>query len=95
MEYKILEAYRNKENDNWNILSGIAGAVILGVGIFLEKTPGTIGGATVISLPVINHIFSYSQAYMEARLDYLANERFTKLEEKQGVEELIKKSLEP
>lgn len=82
MEYKILDAYRDKEYDNWSLLAAISGAVILGIGISLKETPCTIGGATILSIPIIGHMFQYGKAYMEARLDYLAHEKFTKLEEK-------------
>ena len=82
MEYKILEAYRDKGGDKIKILEGIFGSVLLGLGVLFKETPLTIAGTTIIGIPIIHQVFEYGKAYMEARLDYLKNNKFTKLEEK-------------
>jgi len=95
MEYKILNAYKDKDSDTYDILIGISGAIILGIGIFLKETPCAIGGAFLTSIPIVNNIFDYSKAYMEARLDYIKNGKFTKLEKAVNApeKEIVKEEL--
>lgn len=76
--YKILEAYKNTKSGS--DAAGLVGLVILMGGAVFDSTPVCIGGGTVLGLVSLSEGFEYVKAYMEAKLDYMKNGRFTKLE---------------
>ncbi len=81
MEYKILDAYRNKTADTLGGLIGLCGLVALVVGAVTDSYAISIAGGAGLGSSVLAEGISYAEAYLEATLDYKANNRFTKLEE--------------
>ena len=79
--YKILNAYRKKDGDKLAVGIGGTGLVALIAGAVIDSTPLSIGGATCVGLATAGEGLEYMRAYFEARLDYLKNNKFTRLEE--------------
>jgi len=79
--YKILDAYRETKYDDLIRSVYVVGLVGLVIGISFDSTPVSIGGASLIGLSTVSGGIDYAKAYMEAKLDYLANNKFTKIKE--------------
>ena len=77
--YRILDSYRNKELDNVNTGIGVTGLIALVAGVVFDSTPLSIGGASLVGIATAEGGIAYMKAYFEARLDYLQNNRFTKV----------------
>lgn len=77
--YKILNAYRDKRHDKVITGLGVTGLVALVVGVLIDSTPVSVGGSSLCGISIIDEGIEYTKAYMEARLDHLANNRFTKI----------------
>jgi hypothetical protein len=82
--YKILEAYRSKHRDDTLGFVGFAGLVGLIAGVAFDNTALGVGGATLIGSATIGEAVEYGKAYMEARLDYLKNGKFSRLEDSES-----------
>jgi len=81
MEYKILDAYRYDGMDRFIGAVGGAGLVALVFGPMFDNSALTIAGGAGVVSSVLAEGISYVKAYMEATLDYKANNSFTKISE--------------
>ena len=77
--YRILDSYRDKELDNVNTGIGVTGLIALVAGVVFDSIPLSIGGASLVGITTAEGEITYIKAYFEARLDYLQNNRFTKI----------------
>ena len=78
---EILDAYRNKGFDIAATIFGTAGLVQLISAACIDNTSLSISGASFVGLAIVGEGLQYMKAYYEARLDYLRNNKFTRLEE--------------
>lgn len=76
----VLDAYRAKNLDNVMTLTEILGTGTLVMGMIVDNTATVAAGAAIMFSSAAEIAGTYAKAYMEARLDYLANGRFTKLD---------------
>lgn len=81
MEQKILDAYRNTELDKFFGCIALTGLGALVVSAIIDNTPLSIEGASLIGSATVGNMVNYMRAYLEATLDYKANNKFTKLKE--------------
>ena len=79
----ILEAYAsfNDTEIKYMAVGAIAACFMIGIGIDKENVSSTLAGVSVLSLVPIKILGKYVVGYFEARLDYMQNGRFTKLDE--------------
>ncbi len=76
----MLEAYRNAKHDEFYYKMTLIGLVGIVSGAIFDRTALAVGGGALCGLAVVEDCLEYAKAYMEARLDYLANNKFTKLQ---------------
>jgi len=81
MNYKILDTYRDKTADTLVGLVELGGLVALVAGVITDSSAMSIAGGAGLGSGVLAEGVSYAKAYLEATLDYKANNKFTKLEE--------------
>ena len=79
--YKILDAYKSKTTSKVTAALGVGGLAALVAGALIDSTPVSISGATGFGSAIVGEGINYMKAYFEARLDYLKNDRFTRIEE--------------
>ncbi len=81
MEYEILDKYRDKSADTLVGLVELGGLVALVAGAITDSSAMSITGGVGLGSGILSEGVSYAKAYLEATLDYKANNKFTKLEE--------------
>ena len=79
LTYKILDAYREKKYDRVNGVFGLIGLAALLGGVIFDSTPLSIGGGSCVVSTTVGEGLEYMKAYFEARLDYLQNNKFTRI----------------
>jgi len=79
--YRILEAYKDKGLSKFMAKVGIFGLAGLVTSTFFENTNLAIGSSTLVGASTFVESMNYVNAYMEAKLDFLNNEKFAKFED--------------
>lgn len=79
MEHKILDAYN--EDSSLNGLIQLGGLVALVIGGVYDSSAMSIAGGSGLVGGLMAEGIDYTKAYLEATLDYKANNKFTKVKE--------------
>lgn len=80
-KHKILNSYKNNDTSQLEAVLTVGGLVSLIYGIFAGKTAATVGGAGAVFIASFDEALEYTKAYFSAKLDYMKNGKFTKLDE--------------
>jgi hypothetical protein len=79
--HKILERYVDNASVSAACIFEIVGYMATATGVFVQSVPSTIAGMTLLAGGFAGEGIAYYKAYCSARLDFMRNGRFTKLEE--------------
>ena len=81
MDFKILHAYKDNSERGLAVLQ-FGGLVGIALGAIIDSSGASIAGGAALGSGILGEGVEYAKAYMEATLDYKANGRFTKVNDK-------------
>ena len=76
--HEILDAYK-ESNEPYNIGITAVGIACMGFGMIKDNIPITIVGSFLLGIIALEELKEYVKAYYSARLDYMLNNKFTRL----------------